>query len=234
MPINELIKNNPKNVLLIEPKFPIPNKSRNHADFLPIGLLKIASYLKSKDIRVKLVRFDEDLINETEDFNPDIVFITSLFTYWSSYVKEAVETCKKKFNVPIVVGGIYASLMPEHCKEHTGCDYVHCGIFEEAEKSIPDYSLVDVDYQIIHTTRGCIRRCVACGVYEIEPKFTNKRSIKDEIIKKKIIFYDNNLLANRYIKNILNELIELKKIKKSHTANLKVDLMVEFLLKSLF
>ncbi|KZX12817.1 cobalamin-dependent protein [Methanobrevibacter curvatus] len=200
-----------KKALLVEPNFPIANKSRNHQDFLPIGLLKIASYLKTLDIEVKLIRYDEDLITETQNFKPDITFVTSLFTYWSSFVKETVEYCKHNFDVPIVVGGIYASLMPEDCKQNTGCDYVQCGVIDEAEKLIPDYDLVNVDYQIIHTTRGCIRRCEACGVYEIEPKFTSKKSIKDEIIKKKIIFYDNNLLANRYIKNVLNELIELKK-----------------------
>jgi len=209
--IKKLVNNSKiKNALLLEPNFPIANKSRNHQDFLPIGLLKIASYLKSLDIKVKLVRFDEDLINETSDFKPDIIFITSLFTYWSEFVKETVESCKKIFNVPVVVGGIYASLMPEHCKEYTGCDYVYYGVCGESEKLIPDYDLVDVDYQIVHTTRGCIRRCGACGVYEIEPKFISKKSIKEEIIKKKIIFYDNNILANKYIENILNELIELK------------------------
>ncbi|MEA4956571.1 hypothetical protein SDC9_07706 [bioreactor metagenome] len=213
--IKELVKKSKiKKALLVEPNFPIANKSRNHKDFLPIGLLKISSYLKSKDIEVKLLRFDEDLISGTIDFKPDIVFVTSLFTYWSSYVTETVKLCKKKFGVDVIVGGIYASLMPEDCKKNTGCDYVHCGVFEEAEKLIPDYDLVDVDYQIIHSTRGCIRRCGPCGVYEIEPKFTYKKSIKEEIIKKKIIFYDNNFLANKYVENILNELIELKKEKK--------------------
>ncbi|MGL4669101.1 MAG: hypothetical protein ACRCVG_00690 [Methanobacteriaceae archaeon] len=123
--------------------------------------------------------------------------------------------CIKQYpGVPIIVGGIYASLMPDQCKEYTGCDYVHTGILEEAEELIPDYNLVDVDYQIIHTTRGCIRRCKACGVYNIEPQFTSKSSIKNEIVKRRIIFYDNSLLANKYIKDILNELIELKNAKK--------------------
>ena len=49
-----------KSVLLVEPNFPIPNKSRNHKNFLPIGLLKIAAYLRTKDIDVKLIRFDND------------------------------------------------------------------------------------------------------------------------------------------------------------------------------
>ena len=29
-------------ILLVEPAFPIPPKSKNHKDFLPIGLLKLA------------------------------------------------------------------------------------------------------------------------------------------------------------------------------------------------
>ena len=42
-----LKKNNVKKVILIDPAFPIANKSRNHKDLLPVGLLKISSYLNS-------------------------------------------------------------------------------------------------------------------------------------------------------------------------------------------
>lgn len=222
-----------KNVLLVEPDFPIPTKSRNHKNFLPIGLLKIASFLREKNINVKLVRhgFDneinEGLKNNITLFNfgekknvrgPDLICISSLFTYWSKYVKEAVLFYKKLFpDAPVLVGGIYASLMPEHCKEYTGCDDVIIGQIQKAERFIPAYDLVDVDYQIIHTTRGCIRRCEACGVYNIEPKWFSKESIKNEIVKKNIVFYDNNLLANKFIENILQELIDLKKEKKIRT-----------------
>lgn len=217
-----------KSVLLVEPNFPIPNKSRNHKNFLPIGLLKIAAYLRTKNIDVKLIRFDNDEFikaqelnldyfkdNKDEyedDFIPDLICVTSIFTYWAKYVKYSVSYYKQKYNnVPVLVGGIYASLMPKQCKEYTGCDEVIFGVIEEAESVIPAYDLVDIDYQIIHTTRGCIRQCKACGVYDIEPKWCCKESIKDEIVKKKIIFYDNNFLANPNIENILNELIELKK-----------------------
>lgn len=218
-----------KSVLLIEPNFPIPSKSRNHKNFLPIGLLKIAGYFKSKSIDVNLIRHDGGEIdidlehnavldvsfNKINDKKPDLIFITSIFTYWAKYVKEAVLFYKKLYpDVPIIVGGIYASLMPEHCLKFTGCDDIIVGQIPEAENIAPAYDLVDVDYQIIHTTRGCIRRCKACGVYDIEPIWSCKKSIKDEICKKKIVFYDNNLLANEYIEDILNELIELKKDKK--------------------
>ena len=214
-----------KNVLLVEPNFPIPNKSRNHSNFLPIGLLKISAYLKTKDINVKLIRFEENkdedygqttlIPTEKDEFKPDLICVTSIFTYWSKYVKNAVIYYKNKFkDTPILVGGVYASLMPDHCKKYTKCTDVIQGPIPEVENLIPDYSLVDVDYQIIHTSRGCIRKCGFCGTYIIEPDWLCKKSIKDEIIKKKLIFYDNNLLANQHIEDILNELIELKKEKK--------------------
>ena len=216
-----------KKVLLVEPDFPIPNKSRNHSNFLPIGLLKISAYLKSKNINdIDLIRFEEDknkdygqttldVKEEKDEDKPDLICITSIFTYWSKHVRNAVLYYKNKYkNVPILVGGVYASLMPKHCKEYTQCTDVIEGPIPEADALIPDYSLVDVDYQIIHTSRGCIRQCGFCGTYKIEPKWICKKSIKDEIIKKKLVFYDNNLLANQYIEDILNELIELKKEKK--------------------
>ena len=55
-----LKKNHVERVLLIDPAFPIANKSRNHKDLLPVGLLKISSYLKSEGIETKLVRLNND------------------------------------------------------------------------------------------------------------------------------------------------------------------------------
>lgn len=264
--------NSIKRVLLLEPNFPIPRKSHNHKNFLPIGLLKLASYYKKNGYQVQLKRLDSDFKSDIKafDYNPDLILITSLFTYWSKYVKEAVDYSRNKFpDAKIVVGGIYASLLPDHCKEYTGCDDVFIGVCDEAEELQPDYSFVNVDYQIIHASRGCIRKCGCCGVYEIEPSFKYKKSVKDEIIVRekqrkkeaidrtnkltdtfaeelmdreindtdlfkilkytikreiykdiaritsykpgKIVFYDNNLLANPFIEEILEELIELKK-----------------------
>lgn len=240
MNFKDLEKEDIKKVLLVEPDFPIPNKSRNHSNFLPIGLLKIASYFRSKSIEVELIRFEE---KEDEDYNqtkldfrtddekdndPNLIFVTSIFTYWSKHVIKAVLHYKNKYpNAKIIVGGIYASLMPNHCLENTHCDEIITGPIAEVEKCPPAYDLVDVDYQIIHTSRGCIRKCGFCGTYIIEPVWDCKESIKEEIEEnqkrqyehnkkplKKIIFYDNNLLANEHIENILDELIELKKEKK--------------------
>lgn len=241
MAFKDLITKDIKRVLLVEPDFPIPNKSRNHSNFLPIGLLKIASYLREKkSVNVKLIRFeekeDEDYYQTALDFKmdnstndePDLIFVTSIFTYWSKHVIRAVLHYKNKYpRAKVIVGGIYASLMPKHCLANTHCDEIVMGPIPEVEECPPAYDLVDVDYQIIHTSRGCIRKCGFCGTYIIEPVWDCKSSIKEEIEEnqkrqyehnkkplKKIIFYDNNLLANEHIENILDDLIELKKEKK--------------------
>ena len=129
MNFTDWITDDIKNVLLVEPNFPIPNKSRNHSNFLPIGLLKISSYLKTKNINVKLIRFEENknedygqttfIPSKKDEFEPDLICVTSIFTYWSKYVKNTVFYYKNKYkNIPILVGGVYASLMPEHCKKN--------------------------------------------------------------------------------------------------------------------
>jgi len=101
--------------------------------------------------------------------------------------------------------------MPEHAKQ-TGCDTVEPGLYRNgvAENYIPAYDMVDVDYQIIHASRGCFRRCNFCGTWKVEPLVSFKKTIQPEIKKKKLIFYDNNLLANPHIKNILGELAEFR------------------------
>ena len=154
-------------------------------------------------------------------FKPDEIWITSLFTYWSPYVKETVEFYKDLFpNAKITVGGIYASLRPiEEVKQYTGCDEVFQGVMGAAESHEPAYDLLEykngspIDYQILHASRGCIRNCEFCGTWKIEPEYKPKKSIVDEIFPgiRKLVFYDNNLLANPHIEDILKELAELKR-----------------------
>jgi len=161
-------------------------------------------------------------IYEIENFNPDEVWVTSLFTYWAKYVREVVQYYKNVFHhSKVVVGGIYASLLPtKEVRKYTGCDHIHQGTIPEAERCFPAYDLIEnanphpIDYQIIHTSRGCRRNCPFCGTWKIEPKFIPQKSIKNEIKYRKVIFYDNNFLHNPYIEIILEELITLKKEKK--------------------
>jgi hypothetical protein len=192
-----------KKILLVEPEFPIPPKSKNHSNFLPIGLLKLGAYYRKKGDKIKLNRG-----NHPAGFYPDRILVTSLFTYWSAYVKDTVQYYKKLYpEAKVEVGGIYATLMPAHCKKYTGCDSVFVGQHKEAEKCLPAYDLVDVDYQIIHGMRGCINKCSFCGIWRIEEKsFKNAEQIKKEICSNHLIFYDNNMLVNPHIEEILEML----------------------------
>jgi len=193
-------------ILLVEPDFPVAQKSKNHRNFLPIGLLKIGSYHELKGDKVGLVRGRGEC-----GFLPDRVLITSLFTYWSKYVHEAARFYRELYpKSKIEIGGIYASLMPEDCKKKSPFAWVYRGLYRGgvAEKVKIDYSLLpeELDYQIVHSSRGCTRRCKFCGTWKIEPKFTFKASVLSEICTNRLIFYDNNLLANPNIEGILGEL----------------------------
>lgn len=198
-----------KNVLLVSPEFPTQNKSRNHHDFLPIGLLRIGGYLRDNGVNIKLIHGCKEV-----DGDYDLIMITSLFTYWWKYVQKTVEFYRNTINAPIVVGGIYATLLPLHCKKYVTPDHIITGPIKQTENHTPAYDLVNVDYQIINASRGCNRKCNFCGTYKTEPEWTYKKSIKDEVIKKKVVFYDNNLLANPYIVDILHELIDLRQQRK--------------------
>jgi hypothetical protein len=194
------------NLLLVEPNFPIPIKSRNHSHFLPVGLLKIAQYHKLRGEKVKLIRGLRKI-----RFCPDRILITSLFTYWSKQVHEAAQFYHSQFpKADIEIGGVYASLMPEHCKKGSPFATVRRGLYRNgAAENIPiDYSILnqELDFQIVHLSRGCPRQCAFCGTWRIEPRFTVRESALPIIQKRRLIFYDNNLLANPNIDSILQEL----------------------------
>ncbi len=193
-------------VLLVQPPFPTARKSLNHKDFLPVGLLKLAAWRRAMgdDVQLSLgcVRCSG---------TPDEIYVTSLFTYWSQVVADTVAECRSKYpGAHITVGGIYASLQPEHCAAKTCCDEVHVGVHAEADGFAPEYSLVDTDFQIVHASRGCVRRCRFCGTYEIEPDYVPKKSIAHEVVKNHLVFYDNNLLANPNIEDLLGEVAQMR------------------------
>jgi len=220
-----------KNVLLVYPDYPIPHKSIHHKNALPIGLLKLSSYYKKKEkATVELVQ-GKKLPNKFKE--PDIIEITSLFTYWSQYFWDSIKFYRENFpnykKTRIRVGGIYASLHHGNKEFVKLCRRYHVsrfkGVHKSAEQYFPDYELLNdngtkLDFQVVHTSRGCHRKCSFCGTWIIEPNFECKDSINKMIqpgLKlglRNLVFYDNNLLKNPNIKDILKELIELKNGKK--------------------
>ncbi|MFH1971025.1 MAG: radical SAM protein [Patescibacteria group bacterium] len=212
-----------KRILLVEPNFPYPNRSKNqangiHKNFAPIGLLKLGAMHKELGNEVRLVRGNVNF----EEFIPDEILITSLFTYWSDYVWNSIEYYRRLFpDSKIRLGGIYVTLhnnTPEFVEKAERFKIIsHIGVHKEAEKFLPDYSLLqgEIDHHITHAMRGCIRKCKFCGTWKLEPELRYKsaeemvRELK-EVGKNKVLFFDNNFFANPNIKEILSALADLK------------------------
>lgn len=200
-----------KKVLLIQPEFPIPCKRKIHHDYFPIGLLKIGTYLKEVNgCEVQLL-----LENKESNFIPDEIWITSLFTYWSSYVYESINYFKNLYpGVPIYLGGIFATLMADDI--HLTGVTIQKGLYLPAEKyshTHPiDETLLEehVDFQIMHSTRGCFRKCAFCGTWKIETEETYNSNVPNMINKNHVIFYDNNILKRPDIEDFLSRLSKVR------------------------
>jgi len=208
----------PLKILLVEPAYNNP--------YPPLGLMKISTWHKKKGNDVMLIKDTPhnstlDLFERNEKCykklkeHYDIIYITSLFTYQSSYVIESVEYYRNRFpKSQIKVGGIMATLLPECVKEKTGIN-PHVGLLRGAENCPPDYSWYpNLSYSISFTTRGCPRNCPFCAVRKHEPEFKVKENWPEDIdiTKKGIIFWDNNWLASPNFEKDIEKLIKFQKI----------------------
>ncbi len=62
---------------------------------------------------------------------PDVILVTSGMTYWYPGVQETIQNLRKAYSdTKILLGGIYATLMPQHARLHSGADEVVTGEFE--------------------------------------------------------------------------------------------------------
>ncbi|GAG30699.1 unnamed protein product [marine sediment metagenome] len=133
-------------------------------------------------------------------FTPDIIYITTLFTFHYKIVIKTILFYKKYFsNSDLKVGGIFASLMPEFIKKHTGVE-CHFGLLPETEDCIPDYETIPSDCSIVFTSRGCTNKCRFCVVPKIEGTLTDIENWNEDInaSKRLITFWDNNWFAKGY------------------------------------
>lgn len=185
-------------VLLVEPRYKTYYK--------PLGLMKISSYHKSKGDEVKF----ESGFNYFIDYEPDMIYVTSLFSWTFDITCQTALEWKNRFpNADIKIGGVMASLMQKEVEEKTGIP-THFGLLQEVDDFPPDYTLFpDLNHSIGYTTRSCPRKCAWCMVWRIEKEFLIKKNWRDmiDISKPKIIFWDNNFLASP-IEHITDVLIQ--------------------------
>ena len=131
---------------------------------------------------------------------PLMICVTSHMTYWYPGVFEVIKIIKSTFpTVPVVLGGIYATLCHEHALINSGADYViegagelevlkltdnlsgnsrDYGIVREwvGDEMVPAYELYpELDSVSVITSRGCPYRCSYCASFLFESKFTFRR-----------------------------------------------------------
>lgn len=193
-------------ILLVEPA----NSRDYHTAYPPLGLLKLGTYHRKKGDVVRLLN---GICNN--GFCPDTIYITSLFTYAWEPVHDVVRFYADKYRrAEIIVGGIYATLCPDHLREaFKNRIRIHKGLFKKIDNILPDYSLVpEWNASIVFSSRGCIRRCPFCSVHVLEPEFQARKSIRRLIYPghKKVIFWDNNILASEYWRDIFYEIDDLE------------------------
>ena len=186
--------------LLVKPPY--------YSAFPPLGLLKISTLLDLKGYEPKGIQRYHEGKDRPASFTPDEIYVTSLFTYSWKIVHNSIAFYKRLYpNAKIFLGGLYASLLPEHAA--TSGAEVHKGLLQEAENLMPDYSLVpNWDGSIIFSSRGCIRKCPFCAVPILEKEFKARDSISKFInpSHSKVILWDNNFLSSPYWYEVLMEI----------------------------
>jgi hypothetical protein len=159
-------------------------------------------------------RYGVSIESFSEEMNraqkPDLIFVTSMMTYWYPGAHLAISLLKERFpGVPVVLGGVYAGLCSDFAEENSGADIVFQGsdmvrmldMVEEltGKKSafrpvdFTDYPMPDFSaykklyYCTIMTSAGCPFNCTYCASGKIRSGFSVRtpesiiREVRDRI-----------------------------------------------------
>ncbi len=194
-------------ILLLEPFY--------KRDILPLSFMKLSAFHKNGGDEVHYHRGELSFI----EFNPDIVYLTTPFTWEYDSLKLSLKQALHYFkDAEIIIGGNCAGLMKEKLlKEVEGNYSIKEGTQNQIENIPPDYDLFNLDYTIGFTTRGCCNKCDWCMVWRLEPEFVENKDwencLKPRFLDKpnkvqKIVLMDNNFLASSYehIKSVTDRL----------------------------
>lgn len=181
---------------------------------------------------------------------PDMVLISSIMTYWYPGVITLLHLVKEIWpRIPVVLGGIYATLCTEHAQK-TGADLVVKGRVEEIKNwqalwkllgvSPPSLSGVEdlllpwelypeAQFSVLLGSRGCPFDCDYCASNKLYSGFWQRSfevilkefSLEYEKGVRNFAFYDDALLVNpeHWLFPFLNYIIEKKLEVNLHTPN---------------
>jgi len=140
---------------------------------------------------------------------PAAIFVTSLMTYWYPGVFKAINLAKVIHpNAPILLGGIYATLCPEHARNYSHANLVISSTSQFwplelnrfLEKNIPDFPieekaqpffpypafdlLTEIDYICLLSSSGCPFKCRYCASHYLNPSFIKRepRELFEEVL----------------------------------------------------
>lgn len=131
---------------------------------------------------------------------PDAILVTSRMTYWYTGVCETIELCRRVFPaVPVILGGTYASLCPDHARRvcrpdvlvqgegenrlsdvlHAttgmGLDTAPAGGWTLDNMPAPAYDLLaGRGAAPVETSRGCPWHCTYCATRSLFPQFRQR------------------------------------------------------------
>ncbi len=215
----------------------------NYSDFLTSKKLRLPkrkqdgtgkfykSFIKKPEVLADVPRnyhrygiLRESVELKLKAIKPSVILISSGMTYWYPGVKEAVETVKKLFpGIPVIVGGTYATLCPEHCDKVVGPDYIITGnalpelshILKKLSLPYSDLSLTEdflflkqelEDSAVIRINTGCPYTCDYCASKKLtgnfkqgnpELTFNNVYQINKKFGNINFAFLDDALLFNK-------------------------------------
>ncbi len=131
---------------------------------------------------------------------PRLIMVGSMMTYWYPGVFAAIAMLRQSFpDIPILLGGVYATLCEEHAKKNAGADYVlpgagekhlefivkdlmrqplffHPGSEDPSALPFPAWELLNRPDQLpILTSRGCPCRCPYCASRLLQPTFRRRK-----------------------------------------------------------
>jgi radical SAM superfamily enzyme YgiQ (UPF0313 family) len=128
---------------------------------------------------------------------PDLVLVASGMTYWYPGVVDVIRRLRARFGgVPVGLGGVYASLCPDHARTHSGADWVVVGpglvpalrladavsgadsepdrYTEPRTWPSPAHGLVPRPFAGLLTSWGCPYRCTYCASHRLQPEFVQR------------------------------------------------------------
>jgi len=151
---------------------------------------------------------------------PDVVLTGCTMTYWYPGVQYVIEIIRKKWGrVPVILGGIYATLMPQHARRFSGADYIVEGYGEReilpllreilGDKACPSFRFEWLDdlpppaFDLLRdratipllTSRGCPFNCSFCAVHLLTGVFEQKKpsSVAKEIEDNYLKYHIQNI-----------------------------------------